>query len=243
MKLLSGRLLVILCCFCGGFTVADYRTEIVLSNVTEDEFRQMGELMRVLRQENRDDLFVPVARLQLLYLIQRIEETAKTDEESANQLRKFARGVAFNIASFTWPGWDEPYTITDAQRKMGLSAAHVGLLLAEEAGDVTSNILWINAVHLIADSRFDKAVEYLEKARDRAGTDTDRSMHQCWIAFATYLEKRTDDAWQNYRKSIEVLRTHPEEQYSSFYADQLETAERVFARDRHLPSDTDSEHR
>ena len=204
--------------------------EIALSNISESEFQQMSELMRELRKIKRDDLFIPVARLQLLYLNGLLEKSDESDPEAVQRIRTFARGVAFNIASFTWPGWDDTGPISAERQALGLSAARVGLQLAEAANDVTPNILWIYGVHEINAGEYEEAEKTFARAKSLARNDFYRSMHDGWIAMTRFLAQRTDVNRSAYDKAVEAIRTGSDPD-AAFYADQLPTALAVFLRE------------
>ncbi|MXW06798.1 MAG: hypothetical protein F4Z87_01475, partial [Gammaproteobacteria bacterium] len=121
--------------------------ELALAPITEAEWKKMSELIGELRKIQRDNLFVPVARLQLHYALNQIKQTDANDDTELSRLRKFARGVAYNIAAFTWPGWDDMGPIASEDQELGLSAARVALEFANQAEDITFNALWINGAH------------------------------------------------------------------------------------------------
>ena len=210
-----------------GTAMAD---EIALANISESEYQQIGELMRELSAIKRHDLFIPVARLQLLHLNALLEDSGDIEVDTAQRIRIFARGVAFNVASFTWPGWDDTGPISNERQELGLSAALVGLRLAEEADAVTPNILWINGVHEINAGEYEKAEQTLARAKSLARNDFYRSMHDGWIAMARFLADRTDANRVVYEKAVEVIRAGSDPD-AAFYAAQLPTALDVFLRE------------
>ncbi|QDU31801.1 hypothetical protein ETAA8_69610 [Anatilimnocola aggregata] len=58
---------------------------------------------------------------------------AETNEAVASDLRSSAKALTYNLASFTWRGWDEPgIEIGAADMLMGLDAAKANLRLALE---------------------------------------------------------------------------------------------------------------
>lgn len=201
--------------------------ESALEPITPEEFHQMGELMRELRKIKRDDLFVPVARIQLLYLVQTSDAIKPTDPGQAREILRFARGQAYNIASFTWPGWGDTGPIDEARQKLGYSAAQVGLNISKELEDVTPNILWINGAHQLNAGEFDAAIGSFKKARSLARNDFYVDMHNAWIALTRYLERQSEKSKSAYEKALESVQTSDDEN-AQFFADQLTTAAKIF---------------
>lgn len=190
----------------------------------------MSDLMGELRKNQRDDLFVPVARLQLHYALNVIKQTDENDVTELNGMRTFARGVAFNIAAFTWPGWDDTGPISIEDQELGLSAARVALDFAAQAEDVTFNTLWINGAHELNANNFERAIEFFEKARDQEDEIREKKMAAGWIALTEFLvdatqknKTRLDDAIAELRKA--------NEKNGEFFAQQIETALNVYTRD------------
>ncbi len=202
--------------------------EVALSTISEEEFRQIGELMGELRKIQRDDLFVPVARLQLLYVDNLIKKTDPDATEDLQRLRKFARGVAFNIASFTWPGWGDTGPISAKAQELGYSAARVGLEYAIAVDDVTTNILWINGAHALAAKAYKNASSIFEQARDLAETEFDKSMHAAWISLTQFLESPSTERQAKFELAVSGVRDSDNE-YAEFFASQLTTAVEIFS--------------
>ncbi|MXZ45273.1 MAG: hypothetical protein F4Z01_09955 [Gammaproteobacteria bacterium] len=205
--------------------------ELASAPLTEAEWKTMSELMVELRKIERSDLFVPVARLQLLYLLNRIEQTNEDSEDELNKLRKFARGRAYNVAAFTWPGWDDMGPISPDIQELGLSAARVTLELATQANDVTFNALWINGAHELNAKNFDSAIKFFERTRDIAEAADGRNMATTWIELCRYLVDPTKETQSNLEVAVSTLRAEDEEN-GDFFAKQIETARDVYTRDK-----------
>ncbi len=201
--------------------------ELALAKISDDEFRQISELMRELRNIKKDALFVPVARLQLLYLDNQIEQAKESNPETANKIRKFARGVAYNIAAFTWPGWGDTGPISQEAQELGFSAARVGLEYSKAAEDVTSNILWINGAHALAAREFNLAVQHFEDAFEISETDIDKLMQTGWITLCRLLDSPSDQSKATFDTAFNNLQSNDHE-YAEFFAEQLTTARKIF---------------
>ena len=201
---------------------------LVLQDLSDEEFGKVSELMRELRTNDRGDLFVPVARLQLLHVLRRLESAHLTDSE-LDEGKKFARGIAFNIASFTWPGWDDTPNITPEMEQLGADAAAYGLQIAEEIDDVTPNILWINGVHAMYARKFDRAKQYFERAKTLSRGDFEEDKHNAWILCTEFLEDPNDETNADFVKALDALSNHTPGQ-PNFVRGQIEKAVKVFQR-------------
>lgn len=90
-----------------------------------------------------------------------------------------AKQLAYNLASFTWPGWDEPgIRITTSDLSIGCDAARLNLRLAEELDrpeKARANALWALGAHelaagkyAVAQNRFLLAKEHAQRAGEAA---------------------------------------------------------------------------
>src|SRR5437773_2055538 len=60
----------------------------------------------------------------------RAMDVEKSDPDLAKELRHLAKGMCYDIASFTWDGWGEPgITITPTDLAIGFDAAKANLRL------------------------------------------------------------------------------------------------------------------
>lgn len=79
---------------------------------------------------------------------------AMNEEEQAYKVRSAAKGIAYNLASFTWPGWNEPgIVLTAAHLTVGLDAARANLRFAKELqkDDLPmARAYWMLAAHQMA---------------------------------------------------------------------------------------------
>jgi hypothetical protein len=106
-----------------------------------------------------------------LFQAARIEPT---EPAMASQLRGIAKGLMYDIASFTWPGWDEPgIAITATELLIGLGAAKANLRLARELnkGDLPlSRAYWMLAGHHLCGRDYHAAEDHYELAARHAAT-------------------------------------------------------------------------
>lgn len=156
--------------------------------------------------------------------------------ESAYLLRSKAKALSYNLASYTWPGWDEPkLPINAAHLAMGLSAAKANLRLAHELdkGDLPlSRAHWVVGAHRLALAdwpaalkSFTAAVEYAQKADATA----DALLSQGYIALTEILR---DVANADAQQRLSNLKTQLADlEYGDFFVQQLDSALAVFKTD------------
>jgi len=151
----------------------------------------------------------------------------------ARELRHRGKGFFYDIASFTWPGWNEQgIAITASDLATGFDAARTNLRLAEQLqrGDLPmSRAHWVlGAQRLAAGDRaaareaFIAAAEYAEKANSRA----DLLLAHGYMHLVDLLIG-PDEAAR--RQLDEVKRDLRGQEDGEFFIEQLETAQRVFA--------------
>ena len=94
------------------------------------------------------------------------------DAETGAGLRGAAQRLAFNLASFTWTGWDEAgIAIGPAEQAAGLDFARLDLRLVQELGYPPQKVAtahWIVGAQLMAVRRLDEAAEAFARSRDVA---------------------------------------------------------------------------
>lgn len=221
-----------LCVFGSGMTTA--RDFAELDTVDEADWGELAALMRYLRSEQRESLFVPVAKLQLAYLTQAASRVDASDPDQAVEIRRFARGVAYNIASFTWPGWgDSPEPISESRQELGLEAAERAVELAEKIEEMTPNALWILGAHQLNAGMYDEAISTFERAEELARNDFYRSMHEAWQQLTKVVASGGKSGLEDLDEAISGLRTLNDEN-AEFFAEQLSTARRVYIENSDL---------
>ena len=123
---------------------------------------------------------VAMGRAGILYSLTRVRDLAAKTPEKVPAWRGHAKMIAYNLASFTWPGWgNEKLTITEADLAAGREAAAFNLRLAIELGvppQKLSAAHWLVGAHRLsaddhagAKASFRTAVEFSRKAGDEEG--------------------------------------------------------------------------
>ncbi len=156
-----------------------------------------------------------------------LERAGECDGEGAERLRGAAKGMAFNLASFAWRGWDEKgITITTAHVDAGRMAAKLNLEMAVElrrGAKPMMNAHWMIGAYWLADGEMDQAVAAFEEAGKFAEQAEDIAAVGMCRGYAALA--RGDGA--EFAEAVSGLRSIGSED-AGFYVEQLETAKRVF---------------
>lgn len=127
------------------------------------------------------------------------EHLKPKDPKAAEELLGALKPVAYNLASFTWPGWGEPsITISEEDAKQGLEAARLNLRLAQELkrDDLAlSQAHWLLGAQLLAQKADTEAADAFREAAKRAAAADKRNeelLAQGYLQVAALLQSPTD---------------------------------------------------
>jgi hypothetical protein len=146
-------------------------------------------------------------------------------------LRSEAKQMAFNIGSFTWPGWAEPgIEIRETEWAAGADAASLNLRLAIELNKPPlgmSSAHWLIGAHALAARDAKAAADAFNQAFVLAPPEM-RPMHTGYVAIARLMEDGEDES--SLRDLVALFSSLDAEgtEDSKFAASQLRTAARVF---------------
>jgi len=134
----------------GAFATIAALAEIDDLRHVPDAYRQT---MRAAYWDDKDvHIVVAVAYAGVSRLL---TEAARVDvdDETEHAMRSAAKGLTYDLASFTWVGWDEPgIEISPSERSAGLAAARTNLSMAYALakGDLAiSRAHWMLGAHLL----------------------------------------------------------------------------------------------
>jgi tetratricopeptide (TPR) repeat protein len=90
-----------------------------------------------------------------------LAEARAAEPGPSHDLRSRAKALTYDLASFTWPGWDEPgIVITPPEMRAGFAAARANLRMAQElqADDLAlARAYWVLGAHELAAGHADEA--------------------------------------------------------------------------------------
>ena len=158
----------------------------------------------------------------------------RQDGEAAAQFRRAAKGLAYNLASSTWPGWDEPgINIRTQDLEAGFAAARLNFRLAEELAvgpEPMANAYFMLGAHALAAFDYDAASDYFSRFGEIARSADLREL----TILAEGYRVITDAAAGSGNPGsymLEPVRAQFRETLESganFWIDQLDTAWRIF---------------
>lgn len=157
----------------------------------------------------------------------------RDDPEKAKKLRAEAKGFVYDIASFTWPGWDEKeIKLTDHMISEGLQSAKANLRLAIEMNKkpvAMSRAYWMLGAQELAHQKYEKSrISFLEAAKFAKLGKSPSEQYLC-KAFECLAEYLSLDGDKVVLERLEVLLEQLRKQKDGeFYANQVDTARRVF---------------
>ncbi len=206
------------------------RTDAAVQSVQRDAVprevaRRFDGLVRELYWERKDlPAAIAVGQGGIGYCLARWQES--TDAPERDFFGTQAKVIAFNVASFAWPGWDEPgVRPTASEVAAGLDAAKLNLRLAEELNKPAERVQdarWLLGAHLLAVG--DAAAALEEFQQSSPGT---RPLYAGYVLLAEIM-LGSADAKQNFDQLLATMRGEDDEESRS-HASQLGTAYRVLA--------------
>lgn len=167
-----------------------------------------------------------VARGGMEYCLVRMEKS--TDPADRDHFGSAAKRLAYNLASFVWPGWDEPgIQLTAADVAMGAEAAELNLRLAKELNkpaDRVEDAWWLVGAHRLSASDPAGAL-----AAFRNCSPESRPLFRGYLFLARILLGEMS-AQREFDDLIAAMRAK-DTQDSKFIESQLTVAHRVFTQD------------
>jgi hypothetical protein len=176
---------------------------------------------------------VAVSEAGIRYCFAAAEKTNDTERQTS--FRGTAKVLAANLASFTWPGWNEPdITITQADLDCGLRAAELNVQLADSLNrpdKARASALWTLGAQQLAARDYPAAVAAFSSAeRLAAGTgDVDlRLMLVGYNRLSELVSKPSETIRDAFIRTLRKLGERGTEEAVE-YLNQLAVALKVFA--------------
>jgi hypothetical protein len=152
-------------------------------------------------------------------------------------LRGSAKHLAYNLASFTWPGWNqEGITITVSDLVVGLEAARLNFRLAEELArpdKAKANALWMLGAQQLAAEDFQTAAQTFLRGKSHAHqaneTSIERMLHGYAMLARLLAEPTNGVAHTNFQDALTSLKADGSSDAVE-YANQLTVALAVFEK-------------
>jgi hypothetical protein len=160
---------------------------------------------------------------------------AMPDPDTATKIKSKAREIAYNLASFTWPGWAEPgIEIGWTDLAIGLDAAKTVLRLVKELnlGDLRlSRAYWMLGGHHLAAGNLSEAEACFNQAENfatSANSETDRLIDRGFSLLAAILASPDKIEVQNQLE--QVKRQLAQQEHGDDFIKQIDAAWSVFTK-------------
>lgn len=198
--------------------------------------RYLGLVMDFYWKERSLSEVIFFARAGIQYSLTKAQELAEEDPKAAAELRSVAKAMAYNLASFTWPGWNEEgIVISPSDLLVGLDAARLNLRLAIQLkkGPVPLfNAYWVLGAQYLAAAQYDEAILAFASAKkktDEANDNASKLMNLGYIGMAKIMEgSQKVEGEKQLDEAIEELKKLNTED-AQFYINQLKTSLEVFS--------------
>ena len=181
----------------GAFATIAALAEVEDLDHVADAYR---ETMRAAYWDDKDvHIVVAVAYAGVSRLL---TEAARVDvdDETEFALRSAAKGLTYDLASFTWIGWDEDgIELTSSERSAGLAAARTNLSMAYalDKGDLAiSRAHWMLGAHLLTADDPVNAIGAFEEAERHAtltGELADAALNGAFRALAALVAEQASE--------------------------------------------------
>jgi hypothetical protein len=178
---------------------------------------------------------VAMANAGIQYCMTRAAQVARTDKAQVGRIMGAAKAMASNIASFSWPGWDEKgITITPQQMRLGLEAAKFAMRIAIEqkyGPGKLSFSYWTLGAQLMANRKYEEAAQAFTSARENAekqGTNAaGAAMSSGYVGLVKILAGDAEAGETLFAESLKALEKIGNKD-AQFYAKQLRDVRKVF---------------
>jgi len=157
--------------------------------------------------------------------------------ESVEKLRSVAKGLAYDVGSFTWPGWEEPgINPTPEELAVGRDCARLNLRLAIELKkppDRLSMAHWLIGAHALVSRDFELAEKEFQRAQDVLPTSDAAAMamvfsNMGYLAVTRLCRNPSDSVAQARFDEIIAQLSAQKNKDADAYLSQLLSARRLF---------------
>jgi hypothetical protein len=179
---------------------------------------------------------VVVSRAGIMYCLGQLLVVGHSSD-TVEKLGHTAKGMAYNVGSFTWPGWEEPgINPTLEHLAYGRDCARLNLRLAIELNRPPKGLSkahWLIGAHALVTRDFELAEKEFQLAQDvlPASDPAAKEMEPCnmgYLAVARLCWNQSDAAARSCFEQITARLTAQNDEESQDYLSQLLRARRLF---------------
>jgi hypothetical protein len=194
--------------------------------------RRYYGVMSALYWKKRDlPSVMVVARSGIHYCLSRAKGAP---EAEAADLRGLAKTMAYDLASFTWPGWNEPdILLTKADETIGLDAARLNLRLAVElkrGAEPMLNAHWVLGAQQLAAGQFPAAIRSFEQSAEFARAAKARGPELMATGYALLAKQLAAPDAETEKALAANAAALVKEKDGQFFQDQITAAQSVFVK-------------
>lgn len=153
------------------------------------------EIVKRLYWESKDMAGVIIFSGAAIQFGQMSIQSASVKEDVIRQMKEKSAEIAYNLASFTWPGWNEEgFEISITEQNIGMEAAKTNLRLIEGMdGDnlQLARAYWLTGAHKLTLNDADEAIYFFERSlkyADWADNTEETLLAQGYMIFAQMLQ-------------------------------------------------------
>ena len=184
------------------FAAIDYLNKRGNPKATIDTYGKSVNKLYWKKKHLPNAIIMAVAGIQYAMLEAHAHQT--TNPQLAAEFLGDAKAMAYDLASFTWPGWNEPgIVINQTDKHIGLEAAKTNLRLAKELsrGDLPlCRAYWILGAQYLSNGAKDKARQAFDQSADYARQAQEKGeelLATGYSAITTLVADSTNDAAKN----------------------------------------------
>jgi hypothetical protein len=180
---------------------------------------------------------ITFARAGIHYCLTKPGASGKRSSKELKELKGYAKVISYNLASFTWPGWnDKDIKISSQDLEIGLDAAKLNLRLARELkrGVIPMSMAyWVLGAQHLASKNYAESLNAFSFSKKNARKGNDQMselLADGYIGITKITQGRKKISGKNeLDKAIAGLKNIKSDD-SKFFINQLRTVLKVFGK-------------
>ena len=176
---------------------------------------------------------IAIGRAGIQYGLSAAVEVEDINPEAADEIRLKVRTLAYNVASYAWPGWDEEgISSNTTDVAFGYDAAKLLVRLVEEKESEPIKIArawWMLGVYQLAVGKNGRARNSFSLSAEFAGKASTRSEQWLAQAFTLLADAQEDPGREGLSIQMSDLKASlAQEEHGADFVDQVDSATQVF---------------
>jgi len=193
-----------------------------------------NDLIKYLYWEEKDlPSAIAMGRAGIQYGLSAATEVEQVNPEAAEEIRLKVRALAYNVASFAWPGWDEQgIAPNETNIAFGYDAAKLLIRMCQEMDAEPIKMArawWLLGGYQLAVGKRARAQQSYDQSAEQAAVSDARSEQLLAQAFSILAQSAQGVARMELSGQFtEVIEALSQEEHGAEFVEQVETASRVF---------------